>query len=384
MPSSIRNPYQQGAPVHEHRLPSPLAATRHPVCLVFALASLALGMVSCGDSGSAPSAPPSTEVWPTTSGAVVYDFSKGDSLAPRDGWSFADPGWKLETIPATGEKALPFRYPGVVPGDYGMTEMRFGMPKGDKFWISFRWHIPANYHHRHDTRLEIPLASRDGWQLGDTVVGTDNVSWGVVSQQDSSGIFLRFALKSMYNEVWNGEVANRTRGRKATALGRSQWPANNKLLAVWADEYSSRGTGSTIVWGTDLDWASGEKGSLLTVGYSVGGKVVTGAPASGGVLIRAQDAGKWIDLVFHGQFSSADGKRDGVIESWFRRQGETFWTQAHDIRDADLNRPTVGADSLRTWQAGYLMGWANSGYDQVTTFHISRIEHSLARPAFLP
>lgn len=345
-----------------------------------ALAATAL--VSCGGGSSSTASeggPPST-----FGTSVVYDFTKGDSLSPRGGWVFHDSRWELATIPGTeGTVGLPFRYPGVEPGGYGMSEMRFSMARGDEFWISFRWHVPANYHHRHDTRLEIPASQRVGWQLGDTVVGTDGTSRGVISQQDSTGLFLRYATKSYYNEVWIGDVRNQTRSARATSTSRSQWPANNKLLAVWADEYSARGTGSTIVWGTDLDWASGEKASEITVGYSVGGKTVTGAPASGGILIRSQDAGKWIDLVFHGQFASGSGTRDGVIETWYLRQGETSWTKAHDIRDAQLVRPTVGADSLRTWGYGYLMGWANSGYDQETTFHLSRIEHGLSRPAHL-
>jgi hypothetical protein len=357
----------------------PLAAQKPSTTAAILLAASTILVFSCGGDTSTSSGTPAA---PTAS--VVYDFTKGDTLVPRGGWVFHDAGWELDTVPGSGgTRGLPFRYPGVVPGEYGMSEMRFSMARGDGFWISFRWHIPANYHHRHDTRIEIPSSQRVGWQLGDTVLGADGTSWGVISQQDSNGIFLRYATKSYYNEVWNGQVRNRSRSATATSSGRSQWPANNKLLAVWADEYSANGTGSTIVWGTDLDWASGEKASELTVGYSIGGKRVTGSPASGGILIRSQDVGKWIDLVFHGQFSSSSGARDGVIETWYQRQGEAAWTKAHDIHDADLNRPTVGADSLRTWGYGYLMGWANSGYDQTTTFHISRIEHSLSRPSRL-
>lgn len=315
---------------------------------------------------------------------MVYDFARGDSLAPRGGWVFHSASWKLDTVPGSGGViGLPFTYPGVSPGGYGMSEMRFSMARGDDFWISLRWHVPSNYHHRHDTRLEIPLAQRGGWILGETLEGTDGTSVGVISHQDSTGIFLRFAQKSYYDQVWNGTVRNRTRRATATASGRSQWPANNKFLAVWSDAYSGQGTGSTIVWCTDLDWASQEKGSHLTVAYSTGGGTGSGSPVSGGILVRAQDAGTWIDLVMHGRFPSREGLRDGVIETWFRRQGESGWTKAHDIRDANLARPVAAHDSLRTWGHGYLMGWANSGYDRTTTFHISRLQHSRVRPALL-
>jgi hypothetical protein len=345
------------------------------------LLSAGLVLQACSDGASTSSESPPTAL-DTTS--VVYDFTRGDSLAPRGGWVFHSPSWKLDTVPGSGGvRGLPFTYPGVSPGEYGMSEMRFSMARGDDFWISLRWHVPSNYHHRHDTRLEIPLAQRGGWTLGDTIEGSDGASLGVISHQDSTGIFLRFAQKSYFDQVWNGPVRNRARGATATASGRSQWPANNKLLAVWADDYSARGTGSTIIWGTDLDWASGEKASILTVGYSTGGRTVSGAPASGGILIRPRDSGRWIDLVFHGRFSTGDGARDGIIETWFRRQDEAGWTKALDIATADLNRPEGIADSLRTWGYGYLMGWANSGYDRTTTFHISRLQHGRVRPALL-
>lgn len=359
----------------------PLQSFASPHRGAFAALSVAILCISCSNEGStsSESGPPDAHT-----GSVVYDFSKGDSLAPREGWVFHNAGWELEAVPGTtGTKGLPFRYPGVGPGEYGMSEMRFSMARGDDFWISLRWHVPANYQHRHDTRLAIPPGQRVGWVLGDTIVGTDGTSWGTISGLDSTGIFLRFARKSYYDQVWNGTVRNRNRDMVATASGRSQWPTNNKFLAVWTDEYSGRGTGSTIVWCTELDWASEDKGSHITVAYSTGGGTGSGAPVSGGVLVRPQDVGKWIDLVFHGRFPSREGLRDGVVETWFRREGEPAWTKAHDIRDAALARPVGFPDSLRNWGRGYLMGWANSGYDQPTTFHISRIEHGLTRPAHL-
>ena len=162
-----------------------------PTTLIAIFTSTILVYSCGGDTSTSSGTPASSTV------SVVYDFTKGDSLAPRGGWVFHNASWELDTVPGSGGTlGLPFRYPGVAPGEYGMSEMRFSMARGDGFWLSFRWHIPANYHHRHDTRIVIPLVQRTGWTLGDTVVGADGTSWGVISQQDSTGLFLRYATKS--------------------------------------------------------------------------------------------------------------------------------------------------------------------------------------------
>lgn len=336
-----------------------------------------LALAGCGSDSSTSGGPaettPAVEATPSK---IAYDFTSGSTLASRDGFYFADPRWEVAPIPGTSLRGLPFTYDGVAPGKYGMAEMRFGFSPTDEFWLSFRWHVPANYAHRHDTRLEIPSAETAGWALGDTVAGTDGLSKGTISELDSTGIFLRFAAKSIYNEVWVGKVTNLSRQKTATSRSRSQWPANNKLLALWCDDYSAAGQGPTVVFQTDLDWPSGEKRSILTVGHSIGGHRVTEAPVAAGVVLDTQDLGRFLDVVVHLKFSTDSLRKDGVIQSWTRRRGETAYTLRHDIHDADLAKPRGIADSLRFWRAGYLMGWSNSGFDQTTTFHISRLEFS--------
>ena len=301
-------------------------------------------------------------------------------MAAKNGWSFASPSWGLAAAGDGTGTALPFTYGGTVPGNYGMSEMRFTMPMGDQFWLRLRWHIPANYAHRHDTHLNITGALAAGWQIGDTVRGTDGVSAGVISLVDTSGVFLRFAAKSAYNEVWNGAVTKTTRSSTLTASGRNQWGANNKLLAIWTDGYSSTGLGSTIVWQTDSDWYDGSANSNITVAYTTGGNTVSGSPVSGGQLITPADYGKYMDIIFYGRFSSASGANNGVIRSFVRKQGQSAYAMVHNITNANMNKRSDVASNLQPWQSGYLMGWSNSGFDAQTTFSISKIDYFTSMP----
>lgn len=319
----------------------------------------------------------------TTAEGVVYDFAAGDTLAAKGGWTFAEPNWALTPLAGGKGQGLPFQFTGTKPGNYGMREMRFTMPPADAFWLGFRWHIPADYHHRHDTHLDIVGADTAGWQIGDEVRGTVAEAKGVISQVDAKGVFLRYASRSYYNESWVGGITNLTRTSTLPSTGRSQWGANNKLLAIWADGYSAKGLGPTLIWQTDLHWGDGRKESFFTVGYSAGNHTVSRAPATAGVLVSEADRGKFIDIIFHGRFCSKPGAKDGVIRSWVRREGEKDYRKHHDIANAELDQRSDVPAGQQQWCNGYLMGWANSGFDRDTTFHMSRLTWSGSEPAEL-
>jgi hypothetical protein len=315
---------------------------------------------------------------------VRYDFSSGDSLAAKNGWAFADANWRMTPSGDGAGMGLAFLYGGGLPGTDRTSELRFTMPPQDQFWMRFRWHIPANYAHRHDTRLAIANAPAAGWQLGDRVRGTNGVSKGVISRVDDTAVFLRFATDSWLNNVWTGTVTNVTRNSALTSTQRAQWPANNKLLALWTDGYSAQGLGPTIIWTTELAWPGIQaRDTYLAMAHSKGGNTGTGPGASGGVLITPADRGTAIDLIVQARFSTSPGAKDGVIRTFVRKQGETAYVMRHNITNADLDKRSDVAPHLAQWRAGYLMGWANSGYDATTTFHITKLEVFSQQPAEL-
>lgn len=326
----------------------------------------------------------------TTGVHVLYDFSAGDTLAPKDGWSFASTSWILEQVPGSSAIGLQFSYPGSKVGEDGMREMRFNSPPTDEFWLKFRLHIPVNYTHRSDVRIDTPDASAQGWQVGDRIQGVDGISLGTISAVDSTGFFLRNPARGGVNAVWVGVVRNLTRNTTATTTKRFGYSSNNKLLTLWADGYSAGGLGSTIIWEmwpvTDGTPGSTPTSSELAVHYSTGNHTGGGPHLQSTPFITLPaDGGHYIDVAVRGRFSSQPGAKDGIIQTWMRKEGQRAYTLIHDIADADMDkRGSDTSPDLQPWQHGYLMGWSNSGYDETTIFHISRIEYSSTRPADLP
>ncbi len=331
-----------------------------------------------------------------TSAQVSYDFTAGDTLAPKGGWSFDSSNWPITAVAGSYFKGLEFTYGGAAPGIYTTSELRFKTPHNDQFWVQFRLHVPSNYAHRFDTKLDITGDSLQGWQVGDQIRAADGVTVGVISgvvltQTDgvTPGIFLRNPPSFWDNGVWVGSVHNLTRSKSATSTARAFWSNNNKLFAMWADGYSAKGLGPTIaweMWASDTPSNQTSKQTDVTVHYSRGDYVGANSHvgASNGPFIALSDAGKYIDVVVHGKFTSAKGAKDGVIETWVRKESATGFTRVHHITDADMDKRSDIEPALQQWQHGYLMGWSNSSFDQDTTFHISKLKYAKERPAELP
>lgn len=330
----------------------------------------------------------STAALLSSNAQVSYDFSAGDSLQSKNGWVFESTTWPLTTVPGTSFKGLPFTYAATTPGEYPPnSEMRFQMPGADEFWLGWRLHIPANFQLRNDTIVAVGDAQTADWKKGDQVRGADGISTGTISGFSADGIFVRYAQKGAYPDVWGSSstpkvITNITRNTVLTSTGRSVWDTGNKLLALWNDDYSYAGTGPTIILGIISDFAvNGVKDAVLTAAYRGAGPVNDGSRTNfsnlpGGILISDAQQGKYIDLMLHAKFSSHAGAKDGVLQTWVRYEGESSYTLRHSIIDADMDKGV----SNKQWQAGYLMGWSNVGYDESTTIHISKIEYYSSAP----
>ncbi len=316
-----------------------------------------------------------------------------DSLATKDGWRFHST-WPLSAVPGTSSIGLPFTYNATPDGVYpNNAEMRFDMPPVDEIWLRVRLHEPANYVMRHNTEIKVANAFAAGWRVGDQLLADDGVSRGTISSINTNSVFVRWAEKAGY-DIWGSSSAQRfirntTRNSTLLSTGKAVW-GGDKIMALWADNYSLDGTGPTIILGVNHDWTFGStKNAIFTVGYRPAGAVGDGsrsgaADIGGGALFTSAYRGKYIDLAIHVRYSSSPCARNGVIETWLRYEGEGAFTRRHDIRDADIDRPLNLAGDQQKWQRGYLMGYSNNGYDEQTTFHISRIELFRTRPQDLP
>lgn len=86
--------------------------------------------------------------------------------------------------------------------------------------------------------------------------------------------------------------------------------------------------------------------------------------------ITAADFGKWAKITVHMKYSTGVGTNDGILEVWKYRENGSLTKYAW-AQNLDLYMPTqIGIAEF------YLMGHANSGFDQTTIFHIDNVKLS--------
>ncbi len=307
--------------------------------------------------------------------------------------------WNLQSVPGLLETmGLPFTYNASAVGtEANNSEMRFKMPPRDSLWLKFRLYIPQNFEHRMDIHLTMNNPQNLGWSLGDKVRAADGLSTGIIHAFDDTGVWIKYPNKEIYKDgVWVGQIVNVTRGNSLASTQHALFHHNNKLLAIWADGYSWKGLGPTIVW----EYWSGEAGanntfqeSVLAVHYSPGNYVVANEHVQHTNFISPSDRGHYIDVMAHVQFSSGQGTNDGVIQTWLKKEGQHNFVKIHELSHANLDKKIRGANSessyvgsptdLQPWQNGYFMGASNSGFDQQTTFYLTSLEYFDALPAEL-
>lgn len=177
----------------------------------------------------------------------------------------------------------------------------------------------------------------------------------------------RFSLTKPQRELWVRfwlKVPENFRHGRATA-------SNNKLFALWMDQYSAKGAGPTVIWEF---WNDGSDGSQLAYHYSPGGYRAAGAHRQHKPFISyPADQGRWMQIVMRVKAASGQGKNDGVIQLYRRWDGEGSFTLLHDDRAANIPAPASGPNG---WKAGYFMGWSNPGYPQATEWLIDDLHIS--------
>lgn len=146
---------------------------------------------------------------------------------------------------------------------------------------------------------------------------------------------------------------------------------NNKLFAIWMDDYDTKGDGPTVVWSF---WNDGNNGSNATFCYSTGNHTAAGRQLQQTHFISyPSDQGRWMQVVFHVKAAINSTSNDGVIQMWRRWDGETNYTKIHELLDANNATPPTGPNG---WRHGYLMGWSNPGYANETDWLIDDVTFS--------
>jgi hypothetical protein len=132
---------------------------------------------------------------------------------------------------------------------------------------------------------------------------------------------------------------------------------NLKVFRMWGESYSNP-TDQKV--GLDI-WKGDEK--LRTSAGWTG----RGLGQYGGALNNfVSDAyrGRWVQIRLHARVADSQEASNGVIQAWV--DGVLF----SDLDDVPLasegNDPRTGEPLVRYFRKGYLMGWANAGFDEET------------------
>lgn len=215
----------------------------------------------------------------------------------------------------SGSYSLKFYFPAAASGKDSFSEQRFNLGGSYRdIWIKYDLYIPSNYYHRRDT-------------------GSNN--------------------NKAFTWLWAGEYqAAKQDGAK---LGGHLWPTGSNGGSEFVAYARANVNGNYVL---SKNWnckaCSNGKSSLA---------------------ITNNDKGRWMTLVIHMKYAS-QANNDGVYEIWKTDwQGKTV--KLVDIHDgpwyatmANSTVPGKGFDN------GYLLGWANSGFNNDTFIYIDNLKFS--------
>lgn len=218
----------------------------------------------------------------------------------------------------SGTYSLKFTFIGGADGTDAFSEQRFSLGGFyPELWISYDLYIPNNYYHRDST-------------------GSDN----------NKGLM----------KLWGGTYAPDT--REGPLLGPSFW-------------LNGGGTSNSIVYA-----ASRINGLDNVNNHHWDGPGNTyHDPGSTSQAIKNNDKGHWMNIVIHAKYATI-ANNDGIFEAWKTDwQGNTV--KLHDITNgAWYGTKPNSTEPARGFDSGYLLGWANSGFDNDTFLYIDNITFS--------
>lgn len=141
-------------------------------------------------------------------------------------------------------------------------------------------------------------------------------------------------------------------------------PINNKVFRLWDEVYNR----SDVQFGFSTRLMPGDLSRLTREWLVRGADGRLQENPRGNVYrdwITAGDRGTWMRIQIRGRLSRGPDANDGLIQVWkngsliLDQQGMDFWSDMVGANNYFLN--------------GYLLGWANSGFDQTTHMYIDDV-----------
>lgn len=192
------------------------------------------------------------------------------------------------------------------------------------------------------------------------------------SATDDAWSELRFDLGKAYSEVtikWYLYFPNGTEGIGPRYVHRNMTPGNNKLVRLWGNNPRTDSTGAILGGGASLFNLSATGDSKIGLEYwsTYVGQVTKEMDTYFGSKTAITDAerGRWIEFVYHAKAAASRSNPNGIIEIWCDGK------QLFNATNLDIY---PGDGYLNAFTAGYVLGWANTGFTTTTNIYVDDFE----------
>ena len=332
---------------------------------------------------------PTPEPPPTdTSGLWFHDdFSSGDTSHGENGFRWNHSSWPVEVV--DGRHALAFRFPGEPRAEDHNSELRFTIAETaeqapSEIWFEYMLRVPDNFVMRNEWQhwgQEYALLQDGGQPFTGSIDAGSNIltfdqawvpdhravpRWEVdVAGADGGSEWTDIAIAERISATQvrlESAAPTTVSGAEIRMQNRSSHRSiNNKFIWVAAENYNGYASEAWFI----AEYAHPSPSSLgdvpnAKIKYTGSGG--EGAPSKAerihADLIRAEDAGQWVRIRIHLLAHDTDGQFE-------------LWRDDTLVMDFPAGYRTSEGEGKDYWRVGYLMGWANTGYTEDTTFHVS-------------
>jgi len=154
--------------------------------------------------------------------------------------------------------------------------------------------------------------------------------------------------------------------------------SNNKFFALWASNYDVRAApgGMKVLFEYQRTSGPGDGDSQLYGMWCNDDKLCSNWGAENGrwdPAFTSSMRGRWVQVRIHTRAADSKAASNGVLQLW------VDGAQRINMQNLDL-APEAGGE--RWFRNGYLMGWANSGFDQPTAIYVDDFKIFRSNPGW--
>jgi len=310
---------------------------------------------------------------------VRFDFAAGDTLSSSSindiGFAFSE----SRSIALSEKDVLGVEF---VYGPDGPTEdssKELGYTLGGEYsttYERFKLDIPSNFTARIITELQAANTSDiSEWEDGDFLEVSSGSAAGIFETSIGDFFYIRNGSSNGFSGIWRGEtVTNLTKGTSAAlTLEGGTEVYNNKFATQWQGTYSVESGISDIEYRARTDGTDTTTTQATVLNGNTTDHGTQGNTPSSGRSLPLFDAGQTNDYVIYRKKSTSLSANDAVTVIW--KNGQVAY-EHYGFKNFH--------STLNFYERGYLMGWSNSGFKDVTKFYITLYEfYGTTRPGGL-